>query len=198
MAEFVFPVLDDVDFCVLGSGEHCPHIYIMVQGLMQHMQVVFGTVVTRGPRSPLAQSAMAELEQACILFSKASVYSIRAMKALVCCSRVSYPFPSLNLTFPIFSRSSLSSAKRPGMPLLQRKRSLHRPRKRGFSGTSNTTTRPMTSSPSSLAIRDSYLQRGVRRSLPPRHSLCISSLVPLFIPLHRLRFVLNLSTNSKQ
>ncbi|KAF9474117.1 hypothetical protein BDN70DRAFT_885189 [Pholiota conissans] len=44
--------------------------------------VVFGTVVTRGPRSPLAQSAMAELEQACILFSKASVYSIRAMKAL--------------------------------------------------------------------------------------------------------------------
>ncbi|KJA16557.1 hypothetical protein HYPSUDRAFT_80028 [Hypholoma sublateritium FD-334 SS-4] len=44
--------------------------------------VVFGTVVTRGPRSPLAQSAMTELEQACILFSKASAYSIRAMKAL--------------------------------------------------------------------------------------------------------------------
>ncbi|KNZ78888.1 hypothetical protein J132_09134 [Termitomyces sp. J132] len=44
--------------------------------------VVFGTVVTRGPRSPLAQSAMGELEQACILFSKASVYSIRATKAL--------------------------------------------------------------------------------------------------------------------
>ncbi|PPQ72964.1 hypothetical protein CVT24_000166 [Panaeolus cyanescens] len=44
--------------------------------------VVFGTVVTRGPRSPLAQPAMAELEQACILFSKASVYSIRAQKAL--------------------------------------------------------------------------------------------------------------------
>lgn len=39
--------------------------------------------MTRGPRSPLAQSAMAELEQACILFSKASVYSIRATKALV-------------------------------------------------------------------------------------------------------------------
>ncbi|KIM39410.1 hypothetical protein M413DRAFT_446927 [Hebeloma cylindrosporum] len=44
--------------------------------------VVFGTVVTRGPRSPLAQSAMTELEQACILFSKASVHSIRAAKAL--------------------------------------------------------------------------------------------------------------------
>ncbi|KAG2012284.1 nuclear protein [Coprinopsis cinerea AmutBmut pab1-1] len=44
--------------------------------------VVFGTVVTRGPRSPLAKSAMRELEQACILFSKASVYSTRATKAL--------------------------------------------------------------------------------------------------------------------
>jgi len=45
--------------------------------------VVFGTVVTRGPRSPLATSAMAELDQACALFTKASVYSIRATKALV-------------------------------------------------------------------------------------------------------------------
>ncbi|KAJ7444602.1 fungal-specific transcription factor domain-containing protein [Mycena galericulata] len=44
--------------------------------------VVFGTVVTRGPRSPLAAAAMAELEQACVLFSKASVYSRRATKAL--------------------------------------------------------------------------------------------------------------------
>ncbi|KAF8073307.1 fungal-specific transcription factor domain-containing protein [Lyophyllum atratum] len=44
--------------------------------------VVFGTVVTRGPRSPLAQGAMTELEQACILFRKASVYSIRCTKAL--------------------------------------------------------------------------------------------------------------------
>ena len=39
--------------------------------------------MTRGPRSPLAQPAMVELEQACILFSKASLYSIRATKALV-------------------------------------------------------------------------------------------------------------------
>lgn len=44
--------------------------------------VVFGTVVTRGPRSPLSQSAMAELDQACVLFSKAAAYSIRAQKAL--------------------------------------------------------------------------------------------------------------------
>jgi hypothetical protein len=45
--------------------------------------VVFGTVVTRGPRSPLAAAAMTELEQACVLFSKAAVYSRRATKALV-------------------------------------------------------------------------------------------------------------------
>ncbi|KAJ7220750.1 fungal-specific transcription factor domain-containing protein [Mycena pura] len=44
--------------------------------------VVFGTVVTRGPRSPLAGAAMAELEQACVLFSKAALYSRRATKAL--------------------------------------------------------------------------------------------------------------------
>ncbi|KAF7349111.1 Zn(2)-C6 fungal-type domain-containing protein [Mycena venus] len=44
--------------------------------------VVFGTVVTRGPRSPLAAAAMAELEQACVLFSEAAVYSRRATKAL--------------------------------------------------------------------------------------------------------------------
>ncbi|KAJ7722887.1 fungal-specific transcription factor domain-containing protein [Mycena maculata] len=44
--------------------------------------VVFGTVVTRGPRSPMAAAAMAELDQACVLFSKAAVYSRRATKAL--------------------------------------------------------------------------------------------------------------------
>ncbi|KAF9266909.1 hypothetical protein L218DRAFT_956006 [Marasmius fiardii PR-910] len=44
--------------------------------------VVFGTVVTRGPRSPLAQSAMIELDQACVLFSKAAAYSLRACRAL--------------------------------------------------------------------------------------------------------------------
>ncbi|KAJ7826286.1 fungal-specific transcription factor domain-containing protein [Mycena olivaceomarginata] len=44
--------------------------------------MVFGTVVTRGPRSPLAAAAMAELEQACDLFSEAAVYSRRATEAL--------------------------------------------------------------------------------------------------------------------
>ncbi|KAJ2927802.1 hypothetical protein H1R20_g9292, partial [Candolleomyces eurysporus] len=56
--------------------------------------VVFGTVVTRGPRSPLAKSAMKELEQACVLFSKASMYSVRATKALVCIQ-----FSNIALTF---------------------------------------------------------------------------------------------------
>ncbi|KDQ62020.1 hypothetical protein JAAARDRAFT_123795 [Jaapia argillacea MUCL 33604] len=44
--------------------------------------VVFGTVVTRGPRSPLASAAMAELDQACRLFSKAAKVNRRAAKAL--------------------------------------------------------------------------------------------------------------------
>ena len=39
--------------------------------------------MSRGPRSALAQPAMVELEQACILCSKASLCSIRATKALV-------------------------------------------------------------------------------------------------------------------
>lgn len=51
--------------------------------------VVFGTVVTRGPRSPLASSAMAELDQAIVLFSKAAVYSKRATKALPILTRLS-------------------------------------------------------------------------------------------------------------
>ncbi|KAJ7054174.1 fungal-specific transcription factor domain-containing protein [Mycena amicta] len=51
--------------------------------------VVFGTVVTRGPRSPLAAAAMTELEQACVLFSKAAVYSRRATKALPILTRLS-------------------------------------------------------------------------------------------------------------
>ncbi|KAJ7699214.1 hypothetical protein B0H17DRAFT_1049209 [Mycena rosella] len=51
--------------------------------------VVFGTVVTRGPRSPLAGAAMAELEQACVLFSKAAAYSRRATKALPILTKLS-------------------------------------------------------------------------------------------------------------
>lgn len=45
--------------------------------------VVFGTIVTRGPKSPLAANAMTELESACVLFTKASAHSRRAAKALV-------------------------------------------------------------------------------------------------------------------
>ncbi|KII83074.1 hypothetical protein PLICRDRAFT_47428 [Plicaturopsis crispa FD-325 SS-3] len=51
--------------------------------------IVFGTVVTRGPKSPLASSAMTELERACVLFSKASIHSRRAAKALPILTRLS-------------------------------------------------------------------------------------------------------------
>ncbi|KAJ7886974.1 fungal-specific transcription factor domain-containing protein, partial [Mycena leptocephala] len=51
--------------------------------------VVFGTVVTRGPSSPLAAAAMAELKQACVLFSKAAVLSRRATKALSILTKLS-------------------------------------------------------------------------------------------------------------
>ena len=51
-------------------------------------QVVFGTLVTRGPRSSVAQSAMTELDQALDLFTKASKYSIRALKALPILTRL--------------------------------------------------------------------------------------------------------------
>ncbi|KAI6112556.1 fungal-specific transcription factor domain-containing protein [Pisolithus sp. B1] len=44
--------------------------------------VVFGTIVTRGPRSPMASSAMKELHDARLLFSDASSHSRRAQRAL--------------------------------------------------------------------------------------------------------------------
>ncbi|KIK23287.1 hypothetical protein PISMIDRAFT_100858, partial [Pisolithus microcarpus 441] len=44
--------------------------------------VVFGTIVTHGPRSPMASSSMEELRNACLLFSKASPCNRRAQKAL--------------------------------------------------------------------------------------------------------------------
>ncbi|KAI5992558.1 hypothetical protein EDC04DRAFT_2586962, partial [Pisolithus marmoratus] len=43
---------------------------------------LFGTIVTRGPQSPIASSAMKELHDASLLFSKASSHSRRAQKAL--------------------------------------------------------------------------------------------------------------------
>ncbi|KAI0085743.1 fungal-specific transcription factor domain-containing protein [Irpex rosettiformis] len=51
--------------------------------------VVFGTVVTRGPRSPLASSAITQLDTACELFSKASRLSRRAAKALPILTKLS-------------------------------------------------------------------------------------------------------------
>lgn len=51
--------------------------------------VVFGTVVTGAPRSPLAGSAMSELNRACVLFSKAAVHSSYAKKALPILTKLS-------------------------------------------------------------------------------------------------------------
>lgn len=74
--------MDNMDLCIFGrcGYRQSRSLKMVSKGVLQ---VVFGTVITRGPRSPLAQSAMAELEQACLLFAKASVYNIRATKALV-------------------------------------------------------------------------------------------------------------------
>lgn len=46
-------------------------------------QVVFATVVTRGPRSAMAPQALTQLDQAYELFTQASKHSRRAAKALV-------------------------------------------------------------------------------------------------------------------
>ena len=47
------------------------------------LQAVFGFVVTRGPRSPLASSAIQQLDTARELFAQAAVHSRRAARALV-------------------------------------------------------------------------------------------------------------------
>ena len=70
MWTFAFSAAVSVSFC-------------MPITLLTLPQVVFGTIVTRGPRSALASNAMSELDQACLLFSKAAVHSLRAAKALV-------------------------------------------------------------------------------------------------------------------
>ncbi|KAG5222590.1 zinc cluster transcription factor [Salix suchowensis] len=56
-----------------------PHMASCQCVLLEHVDL---RILSSGPRSPLASSAMAELEQACILFSKAAQYSNRARKAL--------------------------------------------------------------------------------------------------------------------
>ncbi|KAH0836884.1 hypothetical protein J3R83DRAFT_8685 [Lanmaoa asiatica] len=50
--------------------------------------IVFGTIVTRGPRSPLASNAIKELDEACVLFAKAAGHSRRAAKALPILTRL--------------------------------------------------------------------------------------------------------------
>ncbi|KAI5992182.1 hypothetical protein EDD15DRAFT_2388334 [Pisolithus albus] len=50
--------------------------------------VVFGTIVTHGPRSPMAPSSMEELRNAWLLFSKASPCNRRAQKALPIITRL--------------------------------------------------------------------------------------------------------------
>ncbi|KAK7461295.1 hypothetical protein VKT23_008474 [Stygiomarasmius scandens] len=90
--------------------------------------VVFGTVVTRGPRSPLAQSAMTELEQACVLFSRAAVYSRRATKALPILTKLrekarlalsgphmAAPTTDLSLTHSALSKMSTSASPLTGI-----------------------------------------------------------------------------------
>ncbi|KIM50872.1 hypothetical protein SCLCIDRAFT_751043 [Scleroderma citrinum Foug A] len=47
--------------------------------------MVLGTIVVRGPRCPMAASAMKELHDTCTSFSKGAKYSRRAQKALVSC-----------------------------------------------------------------------------------------------------------------
>ncbi|EIW75306.1 hypothetical protein CONPUDRAFT_140195 [Coniophora puteana RWD-64-598 SS2] len=44
--------------------------------------IVFGTIVTRGPKSPLAANALKELDDACVLFANAAPRCMRAAKAL--------------------------------------------------------------------------------------------------------------------
>ncbi|KAH7891022.1 hypothetical protein F5I97DRAFT_1798533 [Phlebopus sp. FC_14] len=51
--------------------------------------IVFGTIVTRGPRSPLATDAMKELDDACLLFTKAAAHNRRAAKALPILTKLS-------------------------------------------------------------------------------------------------------------
>ena len=82
----LFSLLVYVDFrvlCCCGLFPPPPLFRCEIILLTFRWQVVFGTIVTRGPRSALASNAMSELDQACLLFSKAAVHSRRAAKALV-------------------------------------------------------------------------------------------------------------------
>lgn len=65
-------------------------------------QIVFGTIVTRGPRSPLASNAIKELDEACVLFTKVANHSRRAAKALVRSAEAEACFAHLST---LYSRS---------------------------------------------------------------------------------------------
>ena len=92
----------------LSAGVHCLSFACVLFIDANVWQIVFGTIVTHGPRSPLAQPAMSELEKACALFSKASVYSVRASKALV--SRLCLHFP-VNHTLTFSSQQILTKLR---------------------------------------------------------------------------------------
>jgi hypothetical protein len=71
-------------------------------------QIVFGTIVTRGPRSPLASNAIKEFDEACVLFTKVAKHSRRAAKALVRSAETDIQFCSLTspLLQPILTKLS--------------------------------------------------------------------------------------------
>lgn len=79
-SQTVLSVLEYVDIRFYSFRE-CLSLHVLRSA--DCLQMVFGTIVTRGPCSPLASNAMSELDQACLLFSKAAVHSHRAARALV-------------------------------------------------------------------------------------------------------------------
>lgn len=79
--------------------------------------VVFGMVVTRGARSPLAAAAMSELDMACELYQRASHHSRRAAKALTILLRLrdkalgSSASPQRDLTMTVLSQGAQNKVK---------------------------------------------------------------------------------------
>ena len=71
-------------------------------------QIVFGTIVIRGPRSPLASNAIRELDETCVLFTKVANHNRRAAKALVRSGETELQFCSLTsqLLQPILTKLS--------------------------------------------------------------------------------------------
>ena len=110
-------VLGYLDVCVLIGGERicvCRAVLVpdpcLVRDSLLRAQVVFATVVTRGPRSAMAPQALAQLDQAYELFTQASKHSRRAAKALVC------SFPSLEPLLAMIADRPSSRCLRPAAP----------------------------------------------------------------------------------